>query len=505
MLDLVKGLVAPVRKPTRGRSPRFAKPSTSVHPWAIVGIAAAVLFLVAFIFLGQPREREEIPVKTREDVKETTEIETPTPPFNPRKNLPVPPRRTPISAEVDRPYPPPVEPRPNPNETPATPPADVETPTPPDPTPDPTPPSEVPAEPKETPAVVDTEPGTGPPPPTKTEAWKHTDFKHVARKGEVFGDLGAGAVAVVGDVLPLVREGTAGVPVQVLKKGLLVDANGDGKPETQIGKRGGLARIAVTYSNGKSGTIMAKFTRSEGQWYFQNQSCRGGTVEGVRAFLFDENGNGRFNDVGVDTIAIDTETNYAFVKPITLLGEKLYHIRIDEGGTRVETKPYLGKTGHLDIHSRFQGGDAQVITAVVCNENVSVNATALRWPVPLPAGTYRLHEGSVKYGKESIRFTGRKESVIEVSADRITKPHWGAPLTIEFRYTQAENFIQFRASDIHFTGVLGERYVSPNLAQAKALVTIRDAATGRKLREATQSLWVSNGSRPSTGKSSGST
>jgi hypothetical protein len=264
-----------------------------------------------------------------------------------------------------------------------------------------------------------------------------------------------------------------------------VDTDGDGKPETPVSRKGRTLKIKLTHAGGAQSDYLVEVFRKGERWCYRGRTHRAGKVAGETIHLFDENGNGRFNDKGVDTIAVNGAADYAFVGPIALLGENLYDIRVNESGTTVETKPYEGEVGYVDIRRGFRGGSAQVVTAILVNGDVSINATSLGWIVPVPVGKYSLHHGAIKIGKEFIRFRGTEESVIEVSAGDRTVPNWGGPLTLEFEYKNGGEAISFRPSDLRFTGALGEVYLSPNPGKERTRVTVRDARTCRILKEMT--------------------
>jgi hypothetical protein len=290
---------------------------------------------------------------------------------------------------------------------------------------------------------------------------------------------------VLGFSIPLPREGQPGVAVRAQGKELLVDADGDGQPEKLVKRKGGLVQLKLTYAGGAPALYWVEFFRRGEQWCYRPRATRAGKVAGVTAHLFDENGNGRFNDPGVDTIAIDTASNYAFVGSVALLGENLYRMRINDSGTTVETKLYEGEVGYVDMRRGFRGGSAQVVTAILKNDQASINATALGWIVPVPVGKFRLHHGAIRTGREYIRFSGSEEAVIEVVAGERTTPNWGGPLTLEFKYSRSPEYVSFRPDDLRFTGALGEVYFSPNRAKERTRVTIRDEATGKILKEQT--------------------
>ncbi|GEM_PF-2837454 len=513
IVGLVKGLVSGTETGRRRpASSRVARPAASLVPWFVAGAGAAAVFLLAFLVFGRghapPEERGGVP-KNAPAAGESVE--------EPGKNPHAP---SPGEREEDRPAPPTRVKAPPPSgadpsepSTPAPVPEEVETP------PRPSPPEPAPAPPDEDPDPVETaapdeekpapEPDASEAPEdehrtvTRSEVWDRATFQPVAIQGEEFGERGAGQVRVTGGYLPLPREGELGVAVKVLKKGLVVDANGDGKPETLI-RRDRIVRIQVRYAGGVTGWYLAEFSQLEEGWCYRSRNCMAGRVAGVTAFLFDENGNGRFNDKGVDTLAIDYDSNFSFVSNISLLGENLYNVRISEAGTTVETKPYTGPMGYLDMRSDFCGGDAGVLTAVFSNGEASINATALSWPVPAPVGRYRLHRGWIRASRNSmIPFEGSEEAVLEVRADAIAHPSWGGPLTIEFDYTRDAKGIRLDPGDIRFIGLLGERYFSPRAALARTRVTVRDAESCRILLEQTASIPVAGGSRTPLGSGSG--
>jgi hypothetical protein len=320
-------------------------------------------------------------------------------------------------------------------------------------------------------------------PTVAEDVWVSASFTSLLLKEDAFGDLGSGSVAVLGNHLPIAREDTLGVPVKAGKETLILDRDGDGKYDTTVPRKGGVVAIKTSYEGGVSGLYYAWFTCSNGVWSYRSYNCMAGRISGARVYLFDENGNGRFDDPGIDRIAFGSAEVYSYVNPMALLGEDLVRMRVSPSGTRVEVQPYSGETGTVDVHSGFHGcGRPQ--SAIISDGQICFNVAALGRPVRVPAGTYRIIEGTVAGQRSEVSFVGSADSHIQVSAGQASVVEWGGPLTIEFQYENGGNRIAFRTEQVRFVGLFGEHYYrAPGQPVSRTRVVVRDALNQRVLKE----------------------
>ena len=79
-----------------------------------------------------------------------------------------------------------------------------------------------------------------------------------------------------------------------------------------------------------------------------------GRIEGGAVRLVDVDGNGEFNNYGVDAMVVGKSEGAGLVAPVVNLGGALYHFVVSTDGTRAQTRPYEGPVARLDASRGFE-------------------------------------------------------------------------------------------------------------------------------------------------------
>ncbi len=458
------------------RAARAARSRGQLARYAIPIAAAAAISIIAVIYAvvssspqengnggnkngrpenGRPGNGSSAVVKTPADNESG---KTPGANVPPPENKDKPPSGTNVQAPAPAPNPePPEEPGPSEQPDPSEkPPEEV---TQPDP-------KEEPASPKDTSQ------------PVAEPAWETVKLKTMPmRKGEeihlvshwvlLTGMLAAGSKLILGS--------EADVTVRVSPDQLQIDASGDGKFDTVIGKNGGTCWLKLKSAGGEPYNYALAFMKSGKDWAVKSASYAAGMIEGEIVTVADENANGRFSDQGIDSLSVGNTKLRAFLGKVISIDSKLYEFEMDTTGEAARMRPYTGPLGVLDVQSGFSG-KARITSAIVSSESCSFNLAAMRKGSPVPAGNYRLVHARLAAAKKlEIDVLGNPESTIRLDDGGLCSMEWGAPLTMDFTSAASGNEMHIYQDHIYFYGKAGEVYfiqnessVPPPKAQVRA-------------------------------------
>jgi hypothetical protein len=353
----------------------------------------------------------------------------------------------------------PHKPEPSPSETKA-------------PGPEPAPPSE-PAEPpeapKEKPEQVespDKEKPEAPAEETRTpedRGWVQAQFRtYPLRRGDRIGfsrqDTPLSHVLMAGQKLRLSAAAETDVTFLASGNVLRVDTTGDGRYDRTVGKNGTQLIFKVRRPRGGTSRYSMFVTRVGKSWFVRSGCITRGTLEGKTLTLVDENNNGCFNDLGVDTVSVGRASARAYLGDVVSVGGKLREIQVDASGESVRFREYRGETGVLDVFQGFEG-KARIDSAVVQSETCSFNLATMRREAKVPAGNYRLVRARLSARKRVIDVFGSPDVTVAVRDGARSTLAWGGPLRLDFNYHRSEKLIQIRPEWLRFQGKASEVYV----------------------------------------------
>ncbi len=482
-----------------GRTAKVAKSTSTVFRWAIPIASAAVIAIIAVIYVnlyldaerqGQNSRTNGID-KGRQPRETNPESANPTASnAGPRENVaepgsaPQPAQPGPADVEVPEPKPAPVEPKPD------------------------TVPSEQP-EPAEQPGEVETpEPDPQPATPSKSKPveelpWETVKLKTVPLKANDEIHLSGGSiqlnrVLLAGSRLALAPGIETKVYVKTAPDQLLVDTDGDGKYEVAVGRNGGMCWLKLKTEAGASYNYALAFAKEGKDWGVKSASYLAGRVDGVPVTIADENANGSYSDVGVDSISVGNSGLRAFLGQVISADGQLVEFGVDTGGEAARFRPYTGPLGVIDMQSGFSG-KARISSVIVCSETCSFNLAAMRKGSPVPSGNYRLvHARLSAFTKRmDIDVMGCVARTIDLEEGGLCVYEWGGPVHVDFDFSLSETAISIRKDQIMLFGRGGEAYFIREESIPPPKIQVRDPATGKILSWTTLGTGVT-----SNGKSS---
>lgn len=262
---------------------------------------------------------------------------------------------------------------------------------------------------------------------------------------------------------------------------LQVDTDGDGRLDEDVrGQNIQFLTLRGEDDEGKSVRYTIRLKNvGKAKWEWATGSSMSGKVDGTRVHVFDQDGNGHFDDYGVDAIAIGRGNAASLLSEVLSIDGDLFHFEISPDGTTAKVSPWEGPTGTLDVHEEFEGR-GKLVAAVFRQGDLSFEVAAERSGLKVPAGSYEFVSGRVERGSAhaSIR-TGRMRSV-EVQEGETTELKWGDEIEAEFDYGRVGDELTVRA-DFAFFGAGGEEYYDFQPRSTGPKIVIAGTERGREL------------------------
>lgn len=286
-----------------------------------------------------------------------------------------------------------------------------------------------------------------------------------------------------GLMIPVPHKGGKGFLVEVDGAALAVDANGDGRVDQRVKGIAGNVVLKGTSEAGAPLVYGVRILMFNGKWHYLPGSVMSGRLLGQEVKLIDLNGNGRFDEFGVDAMILGKGSAASYLSKIISAGGKLHELAFDAAGTSVSATPWTGASGTLNLVSNFKV-DGNLASAVVLNEkeNCSFELSSFKSGLLVPAGDYRFMYGFVRNGAEQSKIKTGNSKPIPVPANKTTALTWGTPVEIEFNYTVTKDQLTVPV-DIHFFGKLGEEYYDFKPEALSPRIVVYDRKTREKLTE----------------------
>jgi hypothetical protein len=276
------------------------------------------------------------------------------------------------------------------------------------------------------------------------------------------------------------------IAVETEANRIVVDRNGDGKPEELIKGTEGTVTVQVSYGGGeKSSYAVRLFGDGSGNWTYDRWGYMSGKVQGTTLVLIDENANGLYDEVGKDRMVVGDGTQAHPLSPIVSLAGKLYELTVEPSGTRVRTRPYTGEVGTLDLASKFRS-KGKLSSAVVKNGRNHFEVGG--GPATLPVGEYRLFSGVVSAVPQLAHLKQGEMRPFAVEAGKTTAVEWGMPVSIQFAHEFRDELVTIQPDKIHVLGATGEEYFAFKPMSFTPTVVVRDMRSDAVVQKGTMVL-----------------
>ena len=261
-----------------------------------------------------------------------------------------------------------------------------------------------------------------------------------------------------------------------------IDANADGDCEETVRSTG-----FVTLRSKNTEGELVKYSvrlRNTGAKKFEwtTGSSMKGKVAGQTLHVFDQDGNGKYSDWGIDAVAVGSNKSASLLSKVVLMSGKLYHFDVTEDGMEVTVAPFDGETGTLNAVGDFES-KGKLSSAVFQDGDISFCVAGFRKGVAVPVGTYSFVSGRVEKGSASASIRSGSMQSFAVFAGGETNVEWGADVTGEFSFQQKDDKVTVQ-SNFKFFGSAGEEYYNFQPRGKGPKIIIADAERGREIKEA---------------------
>ena len=221
----------------------------------------------------------------------------------------------------------------------------------------------------------------------------------------------------------------------------------------------------------------------ERKWSWAASGAMTGKVEGLTMAVIDANANGRYDDLGVDGLAIGTDRGAGYVSRIVSIGGKLFEFAVNADGTEVKTRPYTGETGVLKL-KKIKGIKASVVTAIARQgKDVSFQIAGAKKGMVVPVGDYVLADAFLKGSSETARIRMGRMERLEVATDGEVELQLGGPLVGEVPSPRLQDGKAVVSPNVQVFGSLGEEYYDFQPKGKVPTFELYDANTGKRLQK----------------------
>jgi hypothetical protein len=304
--------------------------------------------------------------------------------------------------------------------------------------------------------------------PGKSDGWiavdlkitPETDWKFRTPLDTLVAAGGAGVkgnwISVTSGTLPLTGEKGQPIRFELRPPNIFIDAEGSGACDTVV--RSELVAVKARRPDGSSAPFYFKLRRSDKSFYYTRACMAVGKFEGVEIAFIDENNNGQFGDADGDAIRVGGAPVALRESAIVSVKNKLYHVRVDQAGSKAWFKPYEGPTGRLDLASKFHA-KSPLLYAMVREGECIFNAAEKDMVVPI--GEWTLEEGLVGptvFQSAKIQQGAMKPFVVKEGEATVVE--WGMTGKIEFACEKQGNVVKINTGSIRILGSAGEQYVN---------------------------------------------
>lgn len=201
--------------------------------------------------------------------------------------------------------------------------------------------------------------------------------------------------------------------------------------------------------------------------------------------IIDQDGNGRFNDVGRDAMIVGANDHATLLSKTIYVDNTLQNVNVATDGSSLTLSAYDGPTAEIDMTTTFNSKAALLSSIIVsADKQHSFDVGAIEGPIKIPAARYSVVHGVLGLGEHRVQISSGRMQPFELAADEIKTFDWGGPITSEFKFARAGDQVQFSPNNVWYYGKAGEQYVGWNPIGKSPEFRVLDADTGAVLEVA---------------------
>jgi hypothetical protein len=268
-----------------------------------------------------------------------------------------------------------------------------------------------------------------------------------------------------------------------------IDFNADGKPGNDETRPVGLDGLtsSVTcelhYDDGTPGqyTFCLKPAAEREKLIVLRCVARAVEFQNHKIVLLDDNGNGKYNDVGEDAVIIDDQPPCFLGKYINL-GGKFYELLVHAAGAAIELRPAPKlDLGTVDMFEKYKppqkSENLKIHMLIITGPEGSFSFDERHRSALVPAGAYDLAFGLFERAKETVFIKKGEKTSFTVLAGKPATPAWGGPVKAKFEVSSDEKGVA--VSVPAFRGAATEQYFPENYRVIPVQASIAQVFTDR--------------------------
>lgn len=305
-------------------------------------------------------------------------------------------------------------------------------------------------------------------------AWRTLRTFDIHLPAETFVPIGAG-VAFAG--APDGRFAAA-----VTDAGLGFDRDGDGAVDGTVGATDADHPTRLLTFRTADGAEFAVRAKLDGRWLAAPGGAMMGALGKTPVMFIDQNGNGRFDDIGADAIVVGRSKVASYLSEVVSIDGKLMNLAVAADGSAATFTPYTGAVGKLDLGSAFDS--KAKLRALVLNSTDGrysfelSAAVGAKGALDVPTGSYRIHSGQLVLGKSTATIGAGRAADLEVQAGTTASLAWGGPIQAEIDYAYNGSELVIAPEDITYFGRAGEAYTGFMPLGSSPAFQVKDRTTG---------------------------
>lgn len=201
-------------------------------------------------------------------------------------------------------------------------------------------------------------------------------------------------------------------------------------PRTGVNQRGDIVKLKAETEDGERWSYAIRVRgAANGGFEWSPAGIRRGSIDGTKVQIFDRNGNGVFNDIGLDAISFGNARGAALLGSVVRVDDELFDLEVEPDGDTLRYRPFTGETGMIDVTSEFAlKADLESAVFSTLSGDMSFDLSETRGPVAVPIGTYELTFGFVEKGSDTAKIGKGKMGNLEVDAEQGALLTWGDEL-----------------------------------------------------------------------------
>ncbi len=236
---------------------------------------------------------------------------------------------------------------------------------------------------------------------------------------------------LVNDELKLPGKDGKGFAVEISDNKVLVDVKQNGRPSFVAITSGKSKPFDLTlyYPNGDEVKQTFVIEELRGVFFLKRESVMEVVIDGQKVWICDDNNNGIYGENNKDSICLAKSSFACPQGSVVLIGTRLYELKVNESGLKIEYRAWAGSTGKVDVLKGW-GGSVKPETAIFCTKLADTDLffDLACGEVTVPCGSYRM----VTTHLNKVEIRGNDDSVkFRVEENTLAVPDWGKKLELK--------------------------------------------------------------------------